>query len=86
MTWLTIASAPRDGQLILLACWDEFDALERSEHPTEDDPVWRTIGHNNLRNTEMDEWEMAGWCWCHDHFTAGHGTPTHWMPLPEKPA
>lgn len=42
----------------------------------------RTIGHNNFDNDGEDVWQFAGWCWSHDHYTAGRGKPVAWRPLP----
>ena len=81
--WKSIASAPRDGTLILLLCWDDPDPLVPTVNPTEDDVVWRTIGFNHLAHTGVDKWDMAGWCWSHDNFTAAKGVPTHWIEMPD---
>ncbi|AWK98658.1 hypothetical protein C6Y50_01385 [Stutzerimonas stutzeri] len=68
-------TAPRDGTLVQLLV--EFD-----EHATEDtDGPAPTIGANNYDNDGEDRWQFAGWCWSHDHFTEGHGTPVGWLPI-----
>lgn len=76
MDWQPIATAPKDGTLILLRV--QFD-----EHATEDtDGPAPTIGANNRDNDGEDRWLFAGWCWSHDHFTEGSGTPVSWQPIP----
>ncbi|WP_313171405.1 dATP/dGTP pyrophosphohydrolase domain-containing protein [Stenotrophomonas sp.] len=73
-----MATAPRDGTMLRLLV--QFD-----DHATEDTegPAW-TIGACNDDNVHQDEragWQFAGWCWDHDHFTEGKGTPVGWLPL-----
>lgn len=73
-----MATAPRDGTMLRLLV--QFD-----DHATEDTegPAW-TIGACNDDNVNRDErvdWQFAGWCWDHDHFTEGKGTPVGWLPL-----
>lgn len=71
-----IETAPKDGSLLRLL-------VQFTENPMEDDTVTEqvTIGMNNLANTGIDEWQFAGWCWAHDRFTQGEGTPRAWLPL-----
>ena len=88
MNWQPIASAPRDGTLLLLLCREsdeERAGTEYNTNPVEGEELWRTIGLNSLENTGVDEWQMAGWCWSHDHFTEGNGVPMRWMHLPSIP-
>lgn len=68
-------AAPRDGTMVRLL-------VEFTEHATEDTarPAW-TIGANNHDHDGEDAWMFAGWCWTHDHFTEGKGTPIGWLPL-----
>lgn len=73
-----MATAPRDGTMLRLLV--QFD-----DHATDDTegPAW-TIGACNDDNVHQDErvgWQFAGWCWDHDHFTEGKGTPVGWLPL-----
>jgi len=84
---LPIETAPRDGTIIRLL-------VEFEDHATEDTegPAW-TIGHNSRDNTGDDEWQFAGWCWNHDHYTEGRGKPVGWLPMvdplasaPQQPA
>lgn len=75
---LPMDTAPRDGTMVRLL-------VEFAEHATEDcvGPAW-TIGANNDDNVGDDErvgWQFAGWCWTHDHFTEGRGTPVGWLPM-----
>ena len=71
-----MATAPRDGTMLRLLV--QFD-----DHATEDTegPAW-TIGHCSKSHPDDDDnWQFAGWCWDHDHFTEGKGTPVGWLPL-----
>lgn len=71
-----MATAPRDGTMLRLLV--RFD-----DHATEDtiEPAW-TIGHCSKPHPDDDDnWQFAGWCWDHDHFTEGKGTPVGWLPL-----
>lgn len=72
---LPMDTAPRDGTMLRLLV--QFD-----EHATEDTsaPAW-TIGANEFDANGNDEWRFAGWCWTHDHFTEGKGTPVGWLPM-----
>lgn len=72
--WRDMGSAPRDGTLLRLLV--SFD-----EHSTEDADEAPTIGANNLDNNGEDVWLFAGWCWSHDHFTQGKGSPIGWLPM-----
>jgi len=76
--WRDMDTAPRDGTLLRLLV--EFD-----EHSTEDSDHAPTIGANNFDHDGLDEWKFAGWCWTHDHFTEGKGTPIGWLPLMNDP-
>lgn len=76
--WRDMSSAPRDGTLLRLLV-----AFE--ENSTEDDQEAATIGANNFENDGEDTWQLAGWCWTHDHFTSGKGEPVGWLPMLDTP-
>jgi len=76
-------TAPRDGTMVRLLVLFE-------EHATEDtaESAW-TIGVCNDDHVGEDQrigWQFAGWCWTHDHFTEGKGTPVGWLPLIDSQA
>ena len=59
------------------------DAAHASHVVGEADPA-ATIGACNDDNVPDDQragWQFAGWCWSHDHFTEGKGTPVGWLPM-----
>lgn len=68
-------TAPTDGTMVRLLV-DYTNGGAALEDATR---AW-TIGFNNLGNTGEDRWQFAGWCWTHDHFTHGTGTPVGWLP------
>jgi len=72
--WRDMATAPTDGTMVRLL-------VEFEEHSTEDAEQAPTIGANNFDNDGEDVWRFAGWCWSHDHFTEGKGTPVGWLPM-----
>ena len=76
--WQEMDSAPRDGTMLRLL-------VEFEEHSTEDADQAPTIGVNNFDNDGEDRWKFAGWCWSHDHFTAGKGVPIGWLLLLDGP-
>lgn len=76
--WLVMATAPTDGTMVRLL-------VEFEEHSTEDAEQAPTIGANNFDNDGEDVWRFAGWCWSHDHFTEGKGTPVGWLPMFDGP-
>lgn len=76
--WQDMATAPTDGTMVRLL-------VEFEEHPTEDADQAVTIGANNFDNNGEDNWQFAGWCWSHDHFTEGKGTPAGWLPMLDEP-
>jgi hypothetical protein len=76
--WRDMATAPTDGTMVRLL-------VEFEEHSTEDAEQAPTIGANNFDNDGEDVWRFAGWCWSHDHFTEGKGTPVGWLPMFDGP-
>lgn len=73
--WRPMETAPRDSTMLRLL-------VEFSEHATEDSPdPSPTIGFNSFDDNGEEDWKFAGWCWCHDHFTQGEGTPVGWLPM-----
>ncbi len=73
--WRDMGSAPKDGTMIRLLVEFEDNATEDDGGPS------ITIGFNSLGNDQIDKWNFAGWCWTHDRFTGGIGTPIRWLPL-----
>lgn len=73
-----INTAPRDGRLLRLLV--DYSG-EGADHPLEDAPQAWTVGFNNFDNVEEDQWQFAGWCWSHDHFTEGRGRVIGWLPF-----
>ncbi len=83
-TWnRDMSGAPRDGTLLLLLV--EYDPDDINSHAVEDALIARTIGFNNFDNDGDDVWQIAGYCWSHDHFTEGHGKPIGWLPIAPLP-
>ena len=74
-TWRPMETAPRDGTMVRLLVEFEDHATEDTEGPAP------TIGANSFGDTGEDRWRFAGWCWTHDHFTEGEGTPVGWLPM-----
>lgn len=71
-------AAPRDGRILrLLVDYSGEDA----RHPLDDASEAWTIGSNSFDNDGVDEWQFAGWCWSHDHFTEGRGRVIGWLPF-----
>lgn len=72
---LPMETAPRDGTIVRLLV--DFD-----EHATDDgpEPSW-TIGAIMAVGEPDAEFQFAGWCWDHDHWTEGKGTPVGWLPF-----
>lgn len=75
MRWNDMATAPKDGTIVRLLVQYEEGSFEDSDEPCP------TIGTNSLANTGEDEWQFAGWDWCNDRFTQGHGEPKGWLPM-----
>lgn len=72
-----IETAPKDGTMLRLL----VDYTDDGENPLEDEHQAWTIGFNQLSDTEVDVWELAGWSWEQDCFTAGAGNVIGWLPF-----
>lgn len=76
--WQSMETAPKDGTMLHLLVrpgqeeLDPFTSFHDSREPYE------TIGFNQLSDTTIDEWQFAGWDWCHDCITDGHGEVIGW--------
>nr|WP_288454633.1 hypothetical protein [uncultured Pseudomonas sp.] len=73
--WLDMGTAPKDGRLVRLLVRFDENAIDDGEEP------FATIGQNNRENDGVDRWQFVGWCWTHDEFTDGQGTPLGWLPM-----
>ena len=76
--WRDMDSAPKNGTMLRLL-------VRFTGNPTEDLEDSPTIGANNFDHCGNDEWQFAGWCWAHDHFTEGKGEPIGWLPFFDEP-
>lgn len=74
--WQPMNTAPRNGGLVELV----VDYSGDGDHPLQDATLACTIGFNSFDDDGKDEWKFAGWCWTHDHFVQGKGTPVAWRP------
>ena len=64
--------AIKDGRTLrLLVRFTDNHLIDTAE------PHW-TIGHNSFDHTGVDEWQFAGWSWCQDVYTQGHGEVLGW--------
>lgn len=72
--WNTPETAPKDGTMLILLI--DYSA---GHNPLEDAILATTIGFNNLKNTGIDVWQIAGWNWCHDCFCEGEGEIKGWL-------
>ncbi|MBB3411275.1 hypothetical protein FHT87_005228 [Rhizobium sp. BK316] len=84
--WNDPATAPKNGtmlHLLILPGQEELDAFT-SFHDSRD--PYETIGFNQLSDTTVDEWRFAGWDWCHDCITDGHGEVIGWLPFGKTPS
>ncbi|MER0040574.1 hypothetical protein [Pseudomonas sp. MGal98] len=75
--WLGMDTAPKDGRLVRLLVRFEENAIDDGDEPIP------TVGQNNRNNDGVDRWQFVGWCWTHDEFTDGEGTPLGWLPMLE---
>lgn len=85
--WRSMDSAPKDGRMLrLLIQRGDVDRGAWASFADSLDP-YETIGFNALSDTLEDEWQFAGWDWCHDCFTDGAGEIVGWKPfaLPAAP-
>lgn len=73
--WLSMDTAPTDGRLVRLLVRFAENAIDDGDEP------FATIGQNDLQNDGVDRWQFVGWCWTHDEFTDGRGTPVGWLPM-----
>lgn len=79
--WNDTATAPKDGTMLHLLIrpgqedLDAFTSFHDSREPYE------TIGFNQMKDTLEDVWQFAGWDWCHDCITEGHGEVIGWLPF-----
>lgn len=74
---LPMDTAPKDNTLVRLL----VDYSGEGEHPLEDAEQAWTIGFNNFENSEIDEWQFAGWSWSQDCFCEGEGRVIGWAPF-----
>ena len=81
VAWRSMESAPKNGTMLRLLV-RPGNAEEDGWTPFADsiDP-YQTIGFNPLSDTGEDEWQFAGWDWCHDCFTDGAGDIIGWLPF-----
>lgn len=60
--WKEITPEIKDGTMYLLL-------VEKSETPLQDSLFSVTLGFNSYLEDDIDNWNIVGWCWSHDHFT-----------------
>lgn len=85
VAWCDMSNAPKDGTMVRLLV-RPGSALEDGWTPfTDSSDPYSTIGFNALSDTGEDEWQFAGWDWCHDCFTDGAGTVIGWAPFDARP-
>lgn len=78
--WRPMDTAPEDGTDVLLLIADP-------ENPLQDANPSVTIGTFGVEGGPEEDptWTFAGWCWVHDHYVRGVGTPIGWLPRPSTP-
>ncbi|MCJ8518967.1 hypothetical protein ABID21_001869 [Pseudorhizobium tarimense] len=74
---LPMDTAPKDNTLVRLL----VDYSGEGEHPLEDAVQAWTIGFSNFEDSEIDEWQFAGWSWSQDCFCEGQGRVIGWAPF-----
>lgn len=77
---MDMSKAPTDGTMLQLkVLFTEHNLEDRSQY----EPVV-TMGFNDKDHTGLDQWQFAGWCWQHDHFTEGKGIVISWREFPKE--
>ena len=79
--WKSMDSAPKDGTFVILKVRPGIAENDGWTPFADSSDPYVTIGFNALRDTGEDQWQFAGWDWCHDCFTDGAGTVEGWMPF-----
>jgi hypothetical protein len=77
--WRPMATAPTDGECVLLL-------IDNPDHPLEDENPAISLGSYGVFGgpEEDPHWCFAGWDWSFDSYRRGEGTPIGWMPLPSR--
>lgn len=80
-----ISCAPKTSiHLRLLVVFEivEEDEYPEGVHPTaqveDGQPAW-TIGSNGYEHPGEDRWDLCGWDWDQDCYTASQGRPVAWL-------
>lgn len=79
--WRSIDSAPKDGTMLRLLVQPGAAEEDGWTPFTDSREPYATIGFNALSDTLEDQWQFAGWDWCHDCFTDGAGKVIGWLPF-----
>lgn len=75
MEWRPIKTAPKDGEWVLI-----YDPAYEGEMPVS----IGTYMHSEERDRQ-GRFQKGEWCLFEWDGLPSHATPTHWMPLPERP-